>query len=112
VTGIVVGTVCLTSIFLKGMGFSALRAGVAFLPLALAISAGTHVASKLLARTSPRNIAVAGLTIAATGAALLSTASDAAHFARDLMPGLLVLGLDSAVASEIMGCLSGRCWRR
>jgi hypothetical protein len=86
----VVDTVSLTSIFFR-VGFSALRAGVAFLPLALAISAG--VASKLLARTSPHNIAVAGLTLAATGAARLSTASDAAHFARDLMPGLLVLGL-------------------
>jgi hypothetical protein len=53
----------------------------------------SHVASKLLARTSPRNIAATGLTLAATGAALLSTASGTAQFATNLLPGLLVLGL-------------------
>ena len=94
VTAILVGTVFLTSIFFQTvMGFSPLLAGIAFLPLALAITAGTHLASKLLARTSPRTIAVAGLTLAATGAALLSTAPGSAHYAPDLLPGLLVLGL-------------------
>ena len=50
-TALLVGTVFLTSIFFQTvLGYSALRAGVAFLPLALAITAGTHLASKLLAR--------------------------------------------------------------
>jgi hypothetical protein len=63
VTAILAGTVFLTSIFFQVvLGFSPLLAAVAFLPLALAITAGTHLASKLLARTSPRTIAVAGLT--------------------------------------------------
>lgn len=94
VTGILVGTVFLASIFFQTvLGFSALSAGLAFLPFALAITAGTHLASKLLARTSPRNIAATGLTLAATGAALLSTAPGTAHFATNLLPGLLVLGL-------------------
>ena len=53
----------------------------------------SHVARKLLARTSPRNIAATGLTLAATGAALLWTASGTAQFATNLLPGLLVLGL-------------------
>ncbi len=57
-TALLVGTVFLTSIFFQTvMGYSALRAGIAFLPLALAITAGTHLASKLLTRrrrgTSP-----------------------------------------------------------
>ena len=73
VTGLLVGTVFLTSIFFQTvLGYSALRAGVAFLPLALAITVGTHVAGKLLARTSPRNIAAGGLALVAVGAALLS----------------------------------------
>ena len=54
VTGILVGTVFLTSIFFQTvLGFSALSAGLAFLPFALAITAGTHLATQLLARTSP-----------------------------------------------------------
>lgn len=94
VTGILVGTVFLTSIFFQTvLGFSALGAGVAFLPFAISITAGTHLASKLLSRTSPRTIAAIGLTLAATGATLLSTASGTAQFATNLLPGLLVLGL-------------------
>ena len=43
VTGLLVGTVFLTSIFFQTvLGYSALRAGLAFLPFALAITAGTH----------------------------------------------------------------------
>jgi EmrB/QacA subfamily drug resistance transporter len=94
VTGILVGTVFLCSIFFQTvLGYSALRAGLAFLPLALAITVGTHVAGRLAARTSPRVIAALGLTLTAAGAALLSRASGGAHFATDLLPGLLALGL-------------------
>jgi EmrB/QacA subfamily drug resistance transporter len=94
VTGLLVGSVFLTSIFVQTvLGFSALRAGVAFLPLALAIAAGTHLAGTLLTRAAPRTIAATGLALAATGAALLSTASGSAQFATGLLPGLLVLGL-------------------
>ncbi len=94
VTGLLVGTVFLCSIFFQTvLGYSALRAGLAFLPLALAITVGTHVASRLAARTSPRVIAALGLTLTAAGAALLSRASAGAQFATDLLPGLLVLGL-------------------
>jgi EmrB/QacA subfamily drug resistance transporter len=93
-TALLVGTVFLTSIFFQTvMGYSAVRAGVAFLPLALAITAGTHLASQLLRRTSPRNIAAGGLILTTVGAALLSMVSSEARFAADLLPGMLVLGL-------------------
>jgi EmrB/QacA subfamily drug resistance transporter len=92
-TALLVGTVFLTSIFFQTvMGYSALRAGVAFLPLAFAITVGTHVASKLLAKTSPRNIAAGGLALVTAGAALLSLMGSNGHFATDLLPGMLVLG--------------------
>ena len=71
VTGLLVGTVFLTSIYLQTvLGFTALQTGLAFLPFALAITAGTMVARHLLAHVSPRSIATAGLLIT-TGAALL-----------------------------------------
>ncbi len=92
-TALLVGTVFLSSIFFQTvMGYSALRAGVAFLPLALAITAGTHVASKLLTKTSPRNIAAGGLTLVTVGAALLALMGSNGRFATDLLPGMLVLG--------------------
>ena len=94
VTGILVGTVFLTSIFVQTvLGFSALEAGVAFLPFAFAITAGTVVARHLMAHASPRSVATIGLVLAAGAAALLSTASGDAHYATSLLPGLVGLGL-------------------
>jgi len=94
VTGVLVGAVFLTSIFMQTvMGYSALRTGVAFLPFALAITAGTVVARHLLAHLSPRAIAASGLVLALAAAVLLSTAPAEAHFVADLLPGLVGLGL-------------------
>ncbi len=94
VTGILVGAVFLTSIFLQNvLGFSALSTGLAFLPFALAITAGTVAARHLLSHISPRTIATAGLLIIVAAALLLSTATGGAHYAGDILPGLLALGL-------------------
>ena len=94
VTGILVGTVFLTSIFVQTvLGFSALEAGLAFLPFAFAITAGTVVARHLMAHASPRGVATAGLVLVAAASALLATASGDAHYATGLLPGLVVLGL-------------------
>jgi EmrB/QacA subfamily drug resistance transporter len=94
VTGILVGTVFLTSIFLQTvLGFTALETGLAFLPFALAITAGTVVARHLIGHASPRTVATAGLLITVAAAALLSTATGQAQFAVDILPGLVALGL-------------------
>jgi hypothetical protein len=94
VTGILVGAVFLTSIYVQGvLGYSALRTGVAFLPFAFAITAGAHLARHLLGHTAPRSLAVVGLAVTAGAALLLSTATDGAHYATDLLPGLVLLGV-------------------
>lgn len=95
VTGILVGTVFLASIFLQTvMGYSALRAGAAFVPLALAITAGTALAKHALAANgTPRAIAAIGLLLVAGGAALLAQASTGASFATDVLPGMAIIGL-------------------
>jgi EmrB/QacA subfamily drug resistance transporter len=94
VTGLLVGAVFLTSIFMQTvLGFSALKAGMAFLPLALALVVGTQVASHLMSHASARNLAAAGLVTSAIGATLLSLASSTATYAANLLPGLMVLGV-------------------
>jgi EmrB/QacA subfamily drug resistance transporter len=94
VTGILVGTVFLASIFMQTvLGYSALETGVAFLPFALAITAGTVLAKHLLAHLSPRAVTTSGLLVVVGAAVLLSTATADAHFAADLLPGLMGLGL-------------------
>ncbi len=94
ITGILVGAVFLTSIFVQGvLGFSALEAGLAFLPFALAIMAGTQAARHLLAHSSPRTVAVTGLVLSSGAALLLSTVSGSSHYASSLLPGLVLLGI-------------------
>lgn len=94
VTGLLVGSVFLTSIFMQTvLGFSALRTGVAFLPFALALTAGTVLARHLLALLTPRLVATSGLVVVVAAAALLSTAPADAQYAADLLPGLVGLGL-------------------
>jgi EmrB/QacA subfamily drug resistance transporter len=93
-TGLLVGTVFLTSIFLQTvLAFSALETGLAFLPFALAITAGTLLARPLLNHVSPCAIASAGMTVVVASAALLSTATSRATFTADILPGLLALGV-------------------
>lgn len=94
ITGVLVGAVFLTSLFVQTvLGFSPIAAGVAFLPFALAITAGTQVARHLLAHASPRTVSVVGLILAGLAAGMLSMAPEDAHYATNLLPGLIVLGI-------------------
>ena len=94
VTGILVGSVFLTSIFVQTvLGFSALKTGLGFLPFAFAITAGTVVARHLLSLLSPRVIAALGLVIAAAASGWLSMAGSDARYLVDVLPGLTLLGL-------------------
>lgn len=94
VTGILVGTVFLTSIFVQTvMGYSAIRAGLAFVPFALAITVGTVLAKHALGHGAPRTIAAVGLLLVTGGAVLLAQASTGAAFASDVLPGMAIIGL-------------------
>jgi EmrB/QacA subfamily drug resistance transporter len=94
VTGLLVGAVFMTSIFLQGvLGYSALKTGLAFLPMALALTVGTIVARHALSHAAPRAVATLGLVVTAGAAALLAQVDGGAHYAANLLPGLLLLGL-------------------
>ncbi len=61
VTGLLVGAVFLGSIFFQTtLGYSALEAGLAFLPLAVILTVGTRLGSHLLGRVAPRLVAAGG----------------------------------------------------
>ena len=92
-TGLLVGAFFLNTLYLQNsLGASPLEAGLAFLPLALVILAGAHVASQLMPRTGTRALTVGGLALASGGALLLSGAPAHGSYASDLLPGFLVLG--------------------
>lgn len=94
ITGILVGAVFLTSIFVQTvLGYSALRTGVAFLPFALAITLGTVLARHMLGHLAPRAVAAGGLVLTGAAAGLLSLAGTGAGYAADLLPGLVAMGI-------------------
>jgi EmrB/QacA subfamily drug resistance transporter len=92
-TGILVGTFYLNTLYLQNvLGYSALKTGLSFLPLALVIFVAAHLASHLLPHAGSRIVALAGLALMAGGALLLAAAPDHASYATDLLPGFLLLG--------------------
>jgi len=71
-------------------GFSPLRAGFAFLPLPLAIIAGTQLSSRLVGRIGTRTLLVIGPLISATGLLLLSRLhADSSYLLNIGLPGAL-----------------------
>ena len=92
-TGILVGAFYLNTLYLQNvLGYSPLKTGLSFLPLALVIFAAAHLASHLLPHAGSRVVALAGAALTAGGALLLGTAPDHASYATDLLPGFLLLG--------------------
>ena len=93
-TGLLVGSFFLGSFSLQHAdGYSALRVGLSFIPVAVATVAGAHTAGRVLLRVPARAVAVAGLALAAAGygTAALWTA-----------PAQSVIGM--SVASLGIGC--------
>ena len=92
-TAILVGTFFLNSLYLQDVqGASALRAGLEFLPVAVVIGAGAHLASRLLPRAGSRVLIVAGLVAMGAGALLLTGVSARSGYLTGFLPGLLVTG--------------------
>jgi EmrB/QacA subfamily drug resistance transporter len=70
-TGLLVGTFFLGSFYLqRHAGYSALRTGLSFLPVAVATGAGAHAASRVITRLDSRLIISCSLGLAALGAAV------------------------------------------
>ena len=92
-TGLLVGAFYLNTLYLQDvLGYSALKTGLCFLPLALVILAAAHLASHLLSHAGSRVVAVVGLALTGAGALLLAVAPDRASYLTDMLPGFLVLG--------------------
>jgi EmrB/QacA subfamily drug resistance transporter len=100
------GVFFLSSLYLQRvLGLTAWQAGLAFLPLVVAVATGSGLASRLVSHAGVRTVIVLGLVIEAVGALLLARVpSDASYFA-SLLPGFLAIGIGlgfSFVASPLL----------
>jgi EmrB/QacA subfamily drug resistance transporter len=76
------------------LGYSPVRAGLAFLPLTAAIITGsTQISARLLHHVAPRALMVPGMVLAATGLLLLTRMTVHSSYAGEILPALILLGL-------------------
>jgi EmrB/QacA subfamily drug resistance transporter len=78
------------------LGYSAIKTGLAYLPLTLVVVIGAGAASQLLARVGTRPLMVAGALISAGGIFWLSRIPVHGSYVADLLPGMLLLGVGVA----------------
>jgi len=100
----------LSSLYLQQvLGHSALRTGVEFLPVAVAIVAAAHVGGGLMSRVGARPVVAAGLGVAAVGALLLGRVGAEGIYLTDVLPGFLLLGTGGglAAAGVVITAMSG-----
>jgi EmrB/QacA subfamily drug resistance transporter len=100
------GVFFLSSLYLQRvLGLNAWQAGLAFLPLVVAVAGGSGLASRLVSHAGVRAVIVLGLVIEGGGALLLAQVpSDASYFA-NVVPGFLAIGIGlgfSFVASPLL----------
>jgi EmrB/QacA subfamily drug resistance transporter len=75
------------------LGYSPLRAGLAFLPVTGGIIVGAGIAQQLIRRAGVRNVALVGITLAAAGLVILARVPVHGTYAGDLLPGLLPMSI-------------------
>ena len=80
------------------LGYTPLQAGVAYLPLAAGVAAASAVANRLVGRTGPRPLAIAGLATAAVAMTLLGHATPAAGYWASVLPAMVILGLGAGLS--------------
>jgi EmrB/QacA subfamily drug resistance transporter len=76
------------------LGYSPVRAGLAFLPLTAAIVTGsTQISARLLGRVPPRMLMLPGMLLAAAGLMLLTRMKVGSSYGTEILPSLLLMGL-------------------
>ena len=90
----------LTALYLQlVLGYSPLQVGLAFLPANLIMAAfSVGLSAKLVMRFGIRQPLATGLLLAATGLVLFARAPVDGHFALDVLPSMILLGVGAGMA--------------
>ncbi len=88
----------LTYYFQGTLGYSALKAGFAFLPFSIGIILAATVASKLLPRVGPRPMMVGGFLAAAAGLIWLSRITPETSYLAHVLPAEILISLGMGTA--------------
>ena len=91
------------------LGYSPLRAGLAFLPMTLCIVAGSTLASRAVTRVGPKPMLVAGMVAQAAGLALFTQITPGGSYLGEIVvPSLLVaIGIGFAFVPVTIAAVAG-----
>lgn len=82
------------SLFMQQVfGYSPLKAGFAYVPMAVAVAMGAWLGSELVTRTAARTVVIAGLVLSVAGLLWLRRAPADGGYLLDLLPGFLAAGV-------------------
>ena len=89
--------------------FSAIEAGLAFLPMTLSIFAGSTLAPRVVARFGPRPVIVTAMASMAAGMVLLTGVAPGGTYAGDVLAGsvLTALGMGFSLVPSTIVAMSG-----
>jgi EmrB/QacA subfamily drug resistance transporter len=92
--GAIVTLFFFASLFMQQvLGYSALKTGLAYVPLALAVAVGAGIASGLITRLPAKPVLIFGVSLAAAGLLLLSRLPVHAGYAGHVLPSFLMIGI-------------------
>ncbi|MHB1571642.1 MAG: MFS transporter, partial [Solirubrobacteraceae bacterium] len=80
------------------LGYSPLRAGLAFLPVTIGIMVGAGAAQQLIKRFGVRNVGAAGISIASAGMLYLTQLPVHGSYVGDLLVGLVPMSIGMGLA--------------
>ena len=83
----------LTYYFQGVLGYSALKAGVAFLPFPLGVITSSTIASRTLPRFGPRVLAASGFSLASLGMLWLTQLPATSSYGFHVVPAMLMISL-------------------
>ncbi|MFK8910576.1 MFS transporter [Streptomyces sp. YS-3] len=82
------------SLFMQqAFGYSPMKAGFAYVPLAVSVAFGAGAASGIIAKVAARPVLAVGLTLTTSGLLLLWRAPADGSYVIDLLPAFILLGL-------------------
>jgi EmrB/QacA subfamily drug resistance transporter len=80
------------------LGYSPVRTGLAYVPIAVIVSVGAGVSQGLVKKLAAKPVLIAGLLLAVAGLLLLARLPVQASYAADVLPAFLVGGLGLGLA--------------
>lgn len=108
-SGVLISMFFLCSLYLQHvLGLSALKTGLVFLPVAVAITLAAHLSSQAIGRFGWRPVATTGFVLGAAGSLLLSRVEESGSAWTQVLPGFLLvaIGLGAGFVSATTSAMS------